>query len=253
MYVSHAGTTRAALLAVSLSIGCAVALRAGPPLETDDPDTPGPGRWEINLATELERRADIWAWTPVLDINYGVGERVQLKIRPSYVILDEPHVDARSGPGNVQFGLKWRFLDETRHGFSISIYPQIDLNPPGTSDRRGLVDDGADCILPVELARTLGHTRLYGEAAYVWREKRRDGWFVGLAFEHPLEAALLWTGEVRAESDGSLGDSELLFNLGAKARLAEHVTLLVSAGRTLREVPGKSAAVFSYLGLQFTF
>lgn len=67
----------------------------GPPLETDDPDTPGAGRWEINAATTLEKRRDVWEWTPLLDINYGIGERVQLKLKlkPRFAILDEP--DAR--------------------------------------------------------------------------------------------------------------------------------------------------------------
>jgi hypothetical protein len=45
----------------------------------------------------------------------------------------------------------------------------------------------------------------------------------------------------------------LLFNIGIKARLADHITLLASAGRTLRERPDEDAAVASYLGLQFTF
>lgn len=248
MRFSHAPT-----LAASLSFGCAVALQAGPPLETDDPDTPGPGRWEINLATEMERRADVWEWTPLLDINYGVGERVQLKIKPRYAVLDEPDARARSGAGNIQFGVKWRFLDEQPHRFAMSIYPQMDVNPPGRSDRRGLVDAGADFILPVQIARNFGKTRIYGEAGYGWREHRRDGWIYGIAFEHPIDGALRWTGEIRGGNEGDLGDRELLFNVGLKARLADHVTLVASGGRTLREAPGDPAAVFSYLGLQFTF
>ncbi|MDQ3622850.1 MAG: hypothetical protein M3463_10225 [Verrucomicrobiota bacterium] len=136
---------------------------AGPPLEPDDPDTPGAGRWEINVSSQLEKRRDVWEWTPLLDINYGAGERVQLKLKPRYAILDEPGVDARSGPGNIQLGIKWRFLDESSNGVAMSVYPQVDVNPPGDSDRRGLVDVGADFILPAQIARSFGRTRLYGE------------------------------------------------------------------------------------------
>ncbi len=32
--------------------------QGGPPLLTDDPGTPGPGKWEINLAFTAEKRHD---------------------------------------------------------------------------------------------------------------------------------------------------------------------------------------------------
>src|SRR5207253_1044200 len=34
------------------------AAQGGPPMQTDDPDTPGPGYWEINLATLFETGRD---------------------------------------------------------------------------------------------------------------------------------------------------------------------------------------------------
>jgi hypothetical protein len=40
----------------------------------------------------------------LLDINYGVGERVQLKLKPRLVILDEPGQAAEAGAGNIQLG-----------------------------------------------------------------------------------------------------------------------------------------------------
>src|SRR5215218_637850 len=99
--------------ALALAAGWSVLpLLAGPPLETDDPDTPGRNNWEINVSTEMEKRSEVWEWTPLLDINYGVGERIQLKLKPRYAVFDEPGESARSGPGNIQLGVKWRFLDE---------------------------------------------------------------------------------------------------------------------------------------------
>lgn len=48
---------------------------ASPPLLTDDPDTPGDGRWEINLPFTVEKlRSEMLLETPLLDINYGLGE-----------------------------------------------------------------------------------------------------------------------------------------------------------------------------------
>ncbi len=40
----------AGALAVSTLVPVAVHAHAGPPMVTDDPDTPGDGHWEINMA-----------------------------------------------------------------------------------------------------------------------------------------------------------------------------------------------------------
>src|SRR5205085_10105350 len=54
--------------------------QAGPPLLTDDPDTPGNGPWEINLAvTVLQKRDTRSLGPPWVDVNDGIDERVQLK------------------------------------------------------------------------------------------------------------------------------------------------------------------------------
>jgi hypothetical protein len=231
----------------------AVAGLAGPPLETDDPDTPGNRNWEINFASTLEKRAGLWEFKPVLDVNYGWGERVQLKLKPRVVVLDPPGDGARAGAGNIQLGVKWRFLDEDKHGFAMSVYPQVDFNPPGRSVERGLVDDGHDFFLPVELARTFGRTRLYAELGYNWREQREDEWAFGIAAEHPLSDRFRLVAELRDIVQSDFGDHELFFNAGFKWKLQEHWTLLGSAGRSLHEPRGERAAVFSYLGLQLTF
>jgi hypothetical protein len=235
-----------------LSSVCAGFALAGPPLETDDPDTPGPGNWEINVAATHEKRG-IREFKPVLDLNYGVGNTLQLKLKPRLVILDEPSREARLAAGNIQFGVKWRFANEDEHGVALSTYPQLDLNPPGRSVARDLVDDGTEFFLPVELAWTLGRTRIFAEAGHNWREHRSDEWIAGIAAEHPLEESLRLVGELRGIAGGKLSDSELLFNAGFKWKLADHVTLLVSAGHTLKEARGESSAFFSYLGLQTTF
>ena len=37
-------------LVVTISFATALHAQGGPPMITDDPGTPGPGRWEINIA-----------------------------------------------------------------------------------------------------------------------------------------------------------------------------------------------------------
>src|SRR5581483_3160577 len=70
-----------AIVVVCLLGECRAAAQGGPPYYTNDPITPGPSRWEINvgyiplLATDQSTRR-----MPDVDINYGAGERIQLTL-----------------------------------------------------------------------------------------------------------------------------------------------------------------------------
>jgi hypothetical protein len=226
---------------------------AGPPLETDDPDTPDDGHWEVNLATTLEKRGDLRELTPLLDINYGYGGRIQFKIKPRFVVLDSSGNSTRTGAGNIQLGVKWRFLDEDTNGIAMSIYPQADLNPPSRSVERGLVSDGSEWFLPLEIARTLGRTRLYSEIGFNWREHRNDEWVFGLAADHLLSDDFRIAAELRDVAQSSFKDHELAVRAGFKWTAQENWTLLVSLGQTLREPRGEERGIFSYFGVQHTF
>jgi len=73
----------------------------GPPLLTDDTDTPGPNHWEINVAGTSEKTSDGWKFeVPLLDLNYGIGEHLQLKYEVPLVVLDEINAATCAGLGN---------------------------------------------------------------------------------------------------------------------------------------------------------
>lgn len=56
--------------------------QGGPPMITDDPGTPGNQKWEINLAVAFEHRPGETSFdAPAIDLNYGVGEHVQLTLQ----------------------------------------------------------------------------------------------------------------------------------------------------------------------------
>src|SRR2546423_1025766 len=86
--------------------------QGGPPLITDDPDTPGPGAWEINIGmlfdkTGSDRRFEV----PRVDVNYGVGRRIQLKFEMPWVV-NQREGQTETAAGNAVAGVKWRFLGE---------------------------------------------------------------------------------------------------------------------------------------------
>src|SRR4029077_2456846 len=103
--------------------------QGGPPLITDDPDTPGPGYWEINIAglmekTRGERRVEV----PRVDFNYGVGRRIQLKFEVPWVVWQNDAQRNETGAGNATVGVKWRFFGQEGETIAWSIYPQLDFN-----------------------------------------------------------------------------------------------------------------------------
>ncbi len=55
--------------------------QGGPPMITDDPGTPGPNKWEINLAVAWAHRPAEPLDLPAIDLNYGLGERIQLTLQ----------------------------------------------------------------------------------------------------------------------------------------------------------------------------
>src|SRR5579862_2335244 len=91
--------------------GCAFA-QGGPPYYTNDPGTPGNHNWEINLGY-MPFLYTIQSTThlPDVDINYGVGDRIQLTFENAWLRLKNAGTAPKYGLGQDQLGMKWRFYD----------------------------------------------------------------------------------------------------------------------------------------------
>ena len=157
--------------------------QGGPPFLSDDPDTPGNRHWEINTGFLGERNPFLGYYeTPNIDMNYGVGERIQLKYELPWSI-QETRADPRpiaAGLGNSLLGVKYRFFQrhsnhvkdgEREIKFSASVYPQLLLNNPTRSVARGIVEAGPQFLLPVEANAKLRWLRISGEAGYWFTSK----------------------------------------------------------------------------------
>ena len=228
--------------------------QGGPPLLTDDPGTPGDGKWEINIGFMFEKllREKLYE-APILDVNYGLGERIQLKYEVPWVILNEKGADAKSGLGNSEFGIKYRFLDETTHSVSMSIYPQFSFNNPTSSDERGLVDSGTEFLLPFQIARHVGPVELGLELGYALKQHEKDEWIYGLAAAWPLTERFELLGEVYGVATTDFEEDTLVFNLGGVHEVHENVNLLFSAGRSFRESSETEPQLLMFFGFQFNF
>ena len=97
--------------------------QGGPPFRTDDPDTPGNRHWEINFGFIGDRNPGTGAYqVPDFDINYGLGDRIQLKYelpisieetRPTPAMPGVPATQETviTGLGESLLGVKWRYFE----------------------------------------------------------------------------------------------------------------------------------------------
>jgi len=232
----------------------AVFAQGGPPLITDDPGTPGDGNWEINIACTAEKRRKEKSYeTPILDINYGLGERIQLKYEVPWLVLDERGQRTKNGLGTSEFGVKWRFFDQERYGIDMSVYPQFEFNNSDSSADRGLVDRGLEFVLPVQLQKSFGSISFNPEFGYVFREYNDNEWIYGLALGYEASSNLELLAEIRGTTLQDFQDDELLFNLGARCELSETYSLLIAAGRSFRSAASGEPEFLLYAGIQFNF
>src|SRR2546423_5966745 len=231
-----------------------VVAKGGPPILTDDPETPGNGHWEINVAWTLsqKRNARLFA-IPLLDVNYGVGEHVQLKAEVPWLVLRGRREGIQSGIGSANFGVKWRFLDKDRHGFAMSTYPQLEIRTSASSVRRGLIEQGGELLLPVEISHELGPVTINGELGYQVVQRNKDEVLYGLVVGGEINKRLELVGEIHGTAKRNFTDNELIFNVGGRFKMSKHYTLLFSTGRKLRRAVTGQPTLLAYVGCQFNF
>jgi hypothetical protein len=229
--------------------------QGGPPLLTDDPGTPGNRNWEINIASMMGfNRGERAVQAPLLDINYGLGDRIQLKYQIAYLWDSDGGAQYRGAVGNSLFGVKWRFYQEDREGgWNVSTYPQVDINNPDDSYARRLVPFGPRFLLPVEVSRTLGPVDVNFEAGYWFNKRAPDERILGLAFGHQFTQRLEGLSEIY--DDVFLGGTQraTTFDVGGRYQFHRRLLFLFMAGRSFGNFSGRTSGqpyFIGYFGLQ---
>jgi hypothetical protein len=223
--------------------------QGGPPLVTDDPGTPGDGHWEINLATlgsRMSQRWDVDAFDA--DINYGLGEHVQLKLDAPLTSVRDAGGDWKTGLGMVNAGVKWRFMDEDEHGFALSTYPQYLSAWSAASKRRDIASPDAEFFLPLEISFSAAGFDFAGEAGRNFVVHEPDQWEAGIVAAHACGAALECLVEVH--QTWVPHDAQTLLNFGIHWKLSEQLLLLAAAGRDFGSHSDDQQRFVFYLGFQ---
>lgn len=223
---------------------------AGPPFLTNDPGTPGNGNWEINIAAMQTTVPGESEWQlPQLDVNYGLGERLQLTAEIPYVVVDPDGQPQESGWGNANLGVKWRFYDRGGGGWSLSTFPMYQTGGAAEAQRKGIAVAGPRLFLPLEVARKVGWLSVGVEVGtYVpWHGEHEDilGLVVGRQFGSRLELdAEFYEDHVRGT------DAVATLDVGGRYHFHRGFNLLFMAGRSLSGNSPGQVEFMGYLGVQ---
>ena len=238
-----------------LSFSRVASAEGGPPLLTDDPWTPGDKHWEINLAVTSEVNHDEFRFeAPIADINYGVGEHIQLKYEVPFTVSGGTAQTTQSGLAQSIAGVKWRYLDKERVGVAMSTYPQVSFRTVGgfrpASSDSDANESGTEFLLPIELEEGSGVFKFNQELGYHIVQGTNAHYAYGGGLTYSLRDGFLLLGEIHGESSTSLSESNWVSNFGTVYDLSGHLSLLISVGRTLINSDDSAAKYLSYTGMQ---
>ena len=198
--------------------------QGGPPMVTDDPGTPGNGHWEINIASLTSSNPDrTLVQAPYFDINYGLGERTQLKVETGWVFSS---------------------------GQNASTYPQYQFHAFYSKQDASLSTPENELFLPIEFSKTFGNFQINPELGYLSVQGRtQQGVFgVVLAYENLKPWEPLFEIHGNTEFDGT--GTELLLNAGGRYTVNANLNLLFALGHTVLHLIGEPTELDTYLGVQ---
>jgi hypothetical protein len=257
----------AALMALTAWAG---AVHAGPPFLTDDPDPVPLHHWEAYVFTTRDRtRSTDTVTGPAVELNNGIAPNTQLHLIIPDAYFSQAGVSAQ-GLGDIELGMKYRFLGETRRRPEIGIFPQLEL--PTGDQPQGLGNGRTWVKFPVWLEKSWGALTTYGGAGYAYNPApgQRNYFYGGDLVQYTLSPHLTLGGEIflqgaqvnnpadfsteppETSSSGiqvAGARSSALWNVGGFYNFTPDFSLLFSAGHSFQG-DGNSVA---YLALYRTW
>jgi hypothetical protein len=234
------------LFAAALCTPRGALAQAGPPYLTNDPGTPGNDNWEINLASMQTIVRGVGSYqVPQIDLNFGLGDRIQLTYEVPYVVQASPGQTLRTGWGNAFPGVKWRFLDQGEDGWQLSTFPQIETSGSAVAQKNGIAGKGPRFLLPVEVSKKAGPLDLDFEFGYYFPWHGPQERIIGFVAGHQLTPRFEVDGEFYNDRAMGALPHDTTFDFGGRYKLHQGFILLFMAGRSFS---GNSSGQPEYLG-----
>jgi hypothetical protein len=229
----------------------AVHAQAGPPFLTNDPGTPGNGNWEINLAAvpTVARTAANYQ-LPQLDMNFGLGDRIQLTYQVAYELATASGAPNATGFGNSVAGVKWRFLDQGEDGWQVSTFPQVEAAISEAAQARGLGGPGPRYLLPIEVSRKLGPVDVDVEAGEFLPVRGERERILGLVAGHTFPSRLELDVELYDDRAVTGPPRQTTLGVGGRYPLHPGIIALFMAGRSISGTADGQPQFMGYFGVQ---
>jgi hypothetical protein len=135
--------------------------QAGPPFLTDDPEPVEYQHNEFYVFSILDAtKGGATVQAPAFEYNYGIAPETQVHIIAPFTCFASNGNPTEYGFGDIQLGIKYRFLKETDDWPQLGIYPML-MVPSGNADR-GLGNGSAWAQLPLWAQKSWGKWTTYG-------------------------------------------------------------------------------------------
>lgn len=217
-----------------LFFSLAMRMAAGPPFLTDDPEPVDYLHWENYLfAAGVHEDGGYTIAGPAMEINYGPLPETQVSLTVPLTSVGG-NTPSASGLGDIQLGLKYRFVQETNGWPQLAFYPAVTL--PAGDASRGLGNGQAWFQLPLWLQKSWGPWTTYGGGGPAFNSAlgQRNFPFGGWLLQRDFGERLSLGGEVYAQGREAYDDGAFVaLNFGGSYKLTEHFSLLGSVGHSI--------------------
>jgi hypothetical protein len=234
-----------------LAILGAGAAFAGPPFQTDDPDPVPYRHWEAYFFASSDTTPDGTATLgPAVEFNWGAVPNVQLHLVVPVAGSLVPGGPDTFGLGDIETGIKYRFVKETGHRPEVGTFPFLEL-PAGNSSR-GLGNGRVWARLPIWVQKSIGPWTTYGGGGSVvnnalgMKNYPFAGWLIQRTLTKKLTLGVEAFGHGAPTSDSR---SSTLLDVGGYYNFTPGFALQFAAGHT---VAGQSET-YAYLSLYWTW
>jgi len=224
---------------------------AGPPYDTDDPVPVDFRCWELYLSSHSSySRTFAQGTLPHLEVNYGVLNNVQLHLIAPLAFNNEYAGKSNFGIGDIEAGVKFRFIRETKYSPQIGIFPLCEILTGNSA--RELGNGKTQFLLPVWIQKSFGDKwQTYGGFGY-WINpgNGNTNWsYLGWQVQYQLIKNVSIGAEINHYTpDTKEGKSDSRFNIGSVIDLNSQNHLLISVGRSFNN----NILLQCYVGYLFT-
>ena len=239
------------LLAIcTLMVGVAPCL-AGPPFFTDDPEPVELRHNEFYVFGTLDHADGASAISgPAIEYNRGVAPNTQFHLVLPYAWNVPNHGAAASGIGDVELGIKYRFLNVDNGGLQIGAFPMAELATG--SARRGLGNGHTWYRLPLWIQKSKGAWTFDGGGGFIINPApdMYDASFGGALVQYTFNRR--WTLGLELFRQNALAADQpgyTLLNAGGYLSFSKNFSLLFSAGGSV----AGAQHIVAYLGLYWTW